>query len=638
MKNKIQRFLRPTGWPLAWQLLGIFWVVAFLPTLAAMTYLYTEAKAAHGDMQTEALQDGAARIANQLSQLIGDVSRMNAFLAMDPSLSRLLASPSQEGLEQVQAMLHRAVVANRDIEPIMVMDRNGNVVTSTDPDLVGRNFAFRDYFKLAVQGRPHVTGFIVGAVAGKTGVFFSHPITAGDGRVVGTFVTKVLAKAFTAIVEAERKSNAQSAFLLDPDGVVVYHPNTDWIYRSLMPLPEKTQADIAADQRFRLPRVDSLNVPSLHEAVTTYRSGGSVNWLSPKTNQIERAGYMPVPGYRWTVVMSSPEYYLALAQVRFEHIMIAVAAAAIIAFGLAFVLLQLTLFKPLVNIYGAAQRIARGEYRDAEKVRAAGQLGDIAGALNIAATELQQRQREQELYGRVLVPEIREKLLPRRSDGNAVARLAVVYCAISGIEEMFDRRSANEVLAALSDYSEQISEIVKPWGGRINYVGGQAILAVFAAPLADGNLESHAVSAALAIQRRVAEFNRTRLEANEPIAEVAIGVCTAGILVTGAASAHERYLNAMLNDGINVSGTLAELSMRAHGHPLMVNHTTYVGVRNRGDITPTSLGPQKLRGRAELSEVYSIVFGVQPPLAPAQVVAIGSKIDKANKSENPRSS
>jgi class 3 adenylate cyclase len=207
--------------------------------------------------------------------------------------------------------------------------------------------------------------------------------------------------------------------------------------------------------------------------------------------------------------------------------------------------------------------------------------------------------------------------------------MAVVYCAITGIYEMFDRRSASEALATLGDYAEQISEIVKPWGGQINHISGQSIVAVLAAPLAEGNLESHAVSAALAIQRRVAEFNRARAETNDPVAQAAIGVSTAGILVTGATNAFERYLNAMLNDGINVAGTLAALSLQSAGHPVMINHTTYIGVRNRGDITPTSVGQRKLRGRAEPSEVYSVVFGV-PPLAPANILAITGKTERTD--------
>jgi class 3 adenylate cyclase len=595
---------------------AIFWLIAFLPALAAMAYWLYETEATQSEAQAEVLQDTAARIAGRLSQLITDTGRVNAFLALNPEVVGLVTAPSRAGADKVLAALHRVIVANSDVELIMVMDQDGNVVTSTDPDLIGRNFGFRDYFKLAIQARPHVTGLVVGSVSGNTGAYFSHPISTGSGKVIGAYVTKIVAKAFVSVIESERKSKAQTAFLVDGDGVVVYHPNYEWMFHSIMPLSERAQAGILADRRFRIPRVESLDIPALHEAVMTFRTAGAVRWQSPKTKEYERAGYAQVPVHNWTVVVSAEERYLALAQLRSEKMMAAGAGIVILAFGLAFFLLRLSMIKPLRSIGAAAQRIVRGEYRETKADAATGELGEIANALNLAAEELHRRQREHDASGRILVPEIRQKLLPRRPDGGNIARMAVVYCAVTGIYEMFDRRSSSEVLAALSDYSEQISEIVKPWGGQINNISGHAIVAVFAAPLTDDTLESHALSAALAIQRRIAEFNRTRVEINEPVVEVAIGVCTAGILVTGASIAYERYLNAMLNDGINVSGTLATLSMQAAGRPVMINHTTFIGVRNRSDITLVSLGQQKLRGRAELSEVYSVAFEPAAPLAP----------------------
>lgn len=627
MIGRLRQAMRLSKLPLGWRMGAIFWLIAFLPALAVTSYWFLETDATYDELQTEALQDTATRIANRLSQTITDTGRVNAFLALNPELSGLLASRSGSDAEKVLATLHRLIVANKDVELIMVMDRDGNVVTSTDPDLISRNFGFREYFKLAIQGRPHVTGLVVGAVSGNTGVYFSNPILTGNGNVIGAIVTKIVGKAFVTVVEAERKSKAQAVFLLDGDGVVMYHPNNEWMYRSIMPLTEKAQANILEDRRFRLPKVESLDIPSLHEAVMTYRTAGSVRWRSPKTGQYERAGYAQVPVHNWTAIVSMQERNLALTQLRLERLAMAAAGAMILGFGLAFLLLRLTLIKPLRGMRAAALRIVRGDYRGTKADRAAGELGEIANALNFAADELHRRQREHEAYGRILVPEIRQKLLPRRPEGSNIARMAVVYCAISGIHEMSDRRSSGQVLATLSDYSELISEIVRPWGGQINSVGGFSIVAVLAAPLTDNNLESHALSAALAIQRRIAEFNRARAEMNEPVVQVAIGVCTAGILVTDASNAYARYLSAMLNDGVNVAGTLAALSMQAADHPVMINHTTYIGVRNRIDITLSSLGPQKLRGRAELSEVYRVAFTVQAPLTPPNLVAIAGRAD-----------
>jgi len=60
---------------------------------------------------------------------------------------------------------------------------------------MGRNFAFRDYFKQAMEGRAYMTGITVGSVAGRAGVFYSRPVLAADGHsVIGAVVLRIRAE------------------------------------------------------------------------------------------------------------------------------------------------------------------------------------------------------------------------------------------------------------------------------------------------------------------------------------------------------------------------------------------------------------------------------------------------------------
>jgi C4-dicarboxylate-specific signal transduction histidine kinase len=59
----------------------------------------------------------------------------------------------------------------------MVMDANGTAIAATDPEVMGKNFRFREYFRRAMEGESYMTGIIVGSVAGASGFFFSRPCT-----------------------------------------------------------------------------------------------------------------------------------------------------------------------------------------------------------------------------------------------------------------------------------------------------------------------------------------------------------------------------------------------------------------------------------------------------------------------------
>ena len=49
------------------------------------------------------------------------------------------------------------------------MDARGTALVSTAPEVIGGNYAFREYFKVAMGGRSFITGIIVGSVAGAPG-------------------------------------------------------------------------------------------------------------------------------------------------------------------------------------------------------------------------------------------------------------------------------------------------------------------------------------------------------------------------------------------------------------------------------------------------------------------------------------
>src|SRR5262245_39054977 len=121
--NCDMKFIRPSEWPLRWRMAAAFWLLAFVPALAATGYFDVEARNARAESQAEALRDGAERIAAQLGQLAADTGRMNAFLALSPEIGRLAAGERGE-TEAVLAALHRVIVANRDVELLMVMNHD----------------------------------------------------------------------------------------------------------------------------------------------------------------------------------------------------------------------------------------------------------------------------------------------------------------------------------------------------------------------------------------------------------------------------------------------------------------------------------------------------------------------------------
>jgi C4-dicarboxylate-specific signal transduction histidine kinase len=265
--------------------------------------------------------------------------------------------------------------------------------------VMGKNFKFREYFKEAMEGRRHMTGIIVGSVAGAAGVFYSRPVFDPTGGVIGAVVMRIKAEPIGQMLTQAKVGTERVPFLVDGHGVVVWHPNQDLMFKSLVPLGKEAIEEIVADQRFRRAKIESLNEPKLSSAIANSRAGseprGNVSYYSTVSRREEIAGFAPVPSTDWVVaVAESREYFSAPLERLFQNVLISVALV-----GSVFLLLALwfsrTIVTPIERLTQAAHALKSGDYDKANiAVRANDEVGQLARTFNVMIDVLRQRERE----------------------------------------------------------------------------------------------------------------------------------------------------------------------------------------------------------------------------------------------------
>src|SRR5262245_11519347 len=163
--------------PIAIKLISAILITSLLPMLAASYYNLQRSLDAISAMQERNLEQLAASVAGQVSQLISDFRHLAQFLGAQEELIDLMARPdAQPVIDAAMARLNALVSTHPEIELVMALDKTGRALICTDPEVVGRVFDFRSYIREAIQGRPHSTSIIIGAVAGNGGMFYSSPI------------------------------------------------------------------------------------------------------------------------------------------------------------------------------------------------------------------------------------------------------------------------------------------------------------------------------------------------------------------------------------------------------------------------------------------------------------------------------
>lgn len=402
---------RPGGWPLAAKLAALLVAVALAPMALTAQLNYQHSVAALAAAERRSLEQLAQATAGRLAQLFDDHQRLGAFLAREPELLALLraadggATPAAALRDAVQRRLGTLVATQPDLHLATLMDREGRALLSTAPEVVGGQYAFRDYFQQALAGRPVVTSMLIGAVAGRAGSYLSQPVRDGD-TVLGVLVLRVRAERIGELVEAAGdRRHGREAWLLDADGVLIHHPDPARRFHSLRPLSEAQQAAIRADQRFRRDRIPSLGdaggdaMLGLEEARRAGR--GQAEYQSPISAGPEVAGLAAVPGPGWQVVVSeSRASFEAPLREQRQQVLLALAGVGLLALGLA-ALLARRLVRPIQALSQAVDALKRGDYAAAQvKVERGDELGRLGRGFNVMIEVLRQRERERQLRKR----------------------------------------------------------------------------------------------------------------------------------------------------------------------------------------------------------------------------------------------
>jgi len=129
-----------------------------------------------------------------------------------------------------------------------LMDRSGLTVAASnwqsERTFVGRNFAFRPYFKEGLKGSLG-RYFALGTTSGERGYYFSYPVRNETG-ITGVAVVKM----DLGSIEAQWRALDHEILVTDGDGVIFLSSFPDWHFRTLTPLSEEARSRLDNVRRY----------------------------------------------------------------------------------------------------------------------------------------------------------------------------------------------------------------------------------------------------------------------------------------------------------------------------------------------------------------------------------------------------
>jgi class 3 adenylate cyclase len=171
------------------------------------------------------------------------------------------------------------------------------------------------------------------------------------------------------------------------------------------------------------------------------------------------------------------------------------------------------------------------------------------------------------------------------SDGDR-RPVTVLFCDLVGYTQLSSVLDPEDVHALLERFFALVDATVDRFGGTIDKHIGDAVMALFGAPLARGNDAERAVRAALEIQTSV-----PKLASSLPSAlAVHIGIATGEVIASSVGSQHHRGYT-VIGEAANIAARLLD---KATSGKTLVSDAVYEATRHVGSYK--SLGQLALKG------------------------------------------
>jgi len=256
------------------------------------------------------------------------------------------------------------------------------------------------------------------------------------------------------------------------------------------------------------------------------------------------------------------------------------------------------------RLVDGTRAIAAGNFDVALAVTSRDEIGALTESFNTMARSLREKEMIKRAFTRYVAREVVEEILkdPEHLVLSGERReVTVLFCDVRGFTPMSERLAPEEVVLLLNDFYTLMIEMTFKHDGTLDKFLGDAVMAIFGAPIAHPDHSLRAVRTALAMQEGVIELNeRRQKQGKEPIA-VGIGV-SAGEAVAGTVGTADRMEYTVIGDTVNLA---ARLESNAKTGQILISERTYMAVRDEVDVRP--LGPIRVKGKEEEVDVYEVL-------------------------------
>jgi adenylate cyclase len=262
--------------------------------------------------------------------------------------------------------------------------------------------------------------------------------------------------------------------------------------------------------------------------------------------------------------------------------------------------------RPVSQLAEGARAIAAGDYQHRVGIKQQDELGLLGAAFNKMSEGLVERDQVRDLLGKVVSPEVAAELLQKGvALGGEERQVTILFSDLRNFTGISESLSPQEMLEILNHYFSRMAAIVEKHGGVVDKYVGDALMALFGAPLANSDDADHAMKAALEMTDALDDLNAEWQKRGLPVIGVGIGINT-GMVIAGNMGSEKRLNYTVIGDGVNLASRLEGLTKTPEYETrIIVSGATLASAREQ--YRTRRLGEVAVKGKQKPTEIFALL-------------------------------
>jgi adenylate cyclase len=417
-----------------------------------------------------------------------------------------------------------------------------------------------------------------------------YPDISPDGRVEEV---QVYYMRIDPLLESFETKGITTVFMVNRRGDVIAHPDIQLVL---------SEANLE-----KLPIVTSMMKSALDNQQTTYRNDeGRVFFGSFKRIELGGAG----------IIATVPKdiAFQAVEDIQRRNLMIMgiiLTAAIMVVF-----FFGRSISRPVVRLVQATTRIMRGDFRVNIKASTKDEIGTLTRSFVEMGRGLEEREKMKDAFGKFVNRELAEQAMKGEIKlGGERVNAAVFFSDIRSFTAISERLEPEEVVEFLNEYMTRMVRCVNDTQGVVDKYIGDAIMAIWGAPVSKGNDIENAINGALMMRKELVEFNQGRGDEKKPLIKIGCGI-NYGPVLAGQIGSEDRMEYTVIGDTVNLASRIEALN-KPFKTDILITEEAYSYVKDIFDVEP--MKSIKVKGKAEPQQIYAVIGRKDDPEKPADM-------------------